>query len=81
LHTNSLGKPMEDLRMKKVVTVVDKSNVLKSFAFFREVVKEVAKNYPDIETEYLYADATEQEMVLRPNRFNVSLRKTCLAIS
>ena len=62
------GRPKDG---KKVVTVVDKSNVLKSFAFFREVVKEVAKNYPDIETEYLYVDATAQEMVLRPNRFNV----------
>jgi len=48
-----------------------KATFFKSFAFFREVVKEVAKNYPDIETEYLYADATAQEMVLRPYRFNV----------
>ncbi len=56
---------------KKRVTCVDKSNVLRSFAFFRQIVKEVAQNYPDIELDYLYVDAAAQALVLEPGRFDV----------
>lgn len=56
---------------KKRVTCVDKSNVLRSFAFFRQIFKEVAQAYPDIETDYLYVDAAAQAMILEPARFDV----------
>jgi 3-isopropylmalate dehydrogenase len=56
---------------KKRVTCVDKSNVLRSFAFFRQIVKEVAQAYPDIELDYLYVDAAAQALVLEPDRFDV----------
>jgi 3-isopropylmalate dehydrogenase len=56
---------------KKRVTCVDKSNVLRSFAFFRQIFKEIAQNYPDIEPDYLYVDAAAQALVLEPDRFDV----------
>jgi 3-isopropylmalate dehydrogenase len=56
---------------KRRVTCVDKSNVLRSFAFFRQIFKEVAPDYPDIEPETIYVDAAAQALVLEPNRFDV----------
>jgi 3-isopropylmalate dehydrogenase len=62
----------------KRVTCVDKSNVLASFAFFRRVFGEVAEHYPDIEAEYLYADAAAQALVMRPQHFNVLVMENLL---
>ncbi|MCB0208161.1 MAG: isocitrate/isopropylmalate dehydrogenase family protein [Anaerolineae bacterium] len=56
---------------KKRVTCVDKSNVLRSFAFFRQIFKEIAADYPDIETDFIYVDAAAQAIVLEPERFDV----------
>lgn len=56
---------------KKRVTCVDKSNVLRSFAFFRQIFKEIAQNYPDIEPDTMYVDAAAQALVLEPDRFDV----------
>jgi isocitrate/isopropylmalate dehydrogenase len=55
----------------KRVTCVDKSNVLRSYALFREIFTEISADYPDIEVEYLYADAAAQALVLRPASFDV----------
>lgn len=55
----------------KVVTCVDKSNVLKSFAFFRKIFKEVADGYPGIDTQYMYGDAMAQYMLFHPEHLNV----------
>jgi 3-isopropylmalate dehydrogenase len=56
---------------KKRVMCVDKSNVLRSFAFFRKIFSEVAQNYPDIEPDTMYVDAAAQALVLEPDRFDV----------
>jgi 3-isopropylmalate dehydrogenase len=56
---------------KKRVTCIDKSNVLRSFAFFRQIFKEVAQDYPEIEPDYMYVDAAAQALVLEPDRFDV----------
>lgn len=56
---------------KKRVACVDKSNVLRSFAFFRQIFKEIAQAYPDVEPDYLYVDAAAQALVLEPDRFDV----------
>ena len=56
---------------KKRVACVDKSNVLRSMAFFRKIFDEVGQAYPDIERDYLYVDAAAQALVLEPDRFDV----------
>ena len=53
------------------VTCVDKANVFRAFAFFREIFDERAKHYPNIETEHAYVDATALWMVQRPWSFDV----------
>jgi 3-isopropylmalate dehydrogenase len=56
---------------KKRVTCVDKSNVLRSLAFFRQIFGEIAQEYPDIEPDYMYVDAAAQALVLTPDHFDV----------
>jgi 3-isopropylmalate dehydrogenase len=53
------------------VTCVDKANVLKSMAFFRQVFDEVAREFPQIQTEHAYVDAMSLYMVKRPLSFDV----------
>jgi len=62
------GAP-EDGRRR--VTLVEKSNVLRSFAFFRGIFEAVAEAYPDIEHECLYVDAAAAALVNRPGHFQV----------
>ncbi|NKQ53953.1 isocitrate/isopropylmalate dehydrogenase family protein [Amycolatopsis sp. K13G38] len=65
-------------RARRKVTCVDKSNVLRSHALFREVFTEVAADYPDIATEFVYADAAAQALVLRPADFDVLVMENFL---
>jgi 3-isopropylmalate dehydrogenase len=55
----------------KRVTCVDKSNVVEAYAFFEEVFKEVAREFPDIKSEHYYTDAMTVMMVQRPWHFDV----------
>ncbi|MBN1685652.1 MAG: isocitrate/isopropylmalate dehydrogenase family protein [Spirochaetales bacterium] len=56
---------------KRRVTVCDKANVLRSYAFFRKVCAGVAKEYPDVEVEYTYVDALSAFLVTRPSHYDV----------
>jgi 3-isopropylmalate dehydrogenase len=56
---------------KKRVTVCDKANVLRTYAFFRKVFNEVADQYPDIERDYAYADAMTVYLLDRPDHYDV----------
>jgi 3-isopropylmalate dehydrogenase len=53
------------------VTLVDKSNVLRSFAFMRKVFHETAARYPDVEARHHYVDAMALDLVRRPWDFDV----------
>lgn len=56
---------------RKRVTVCDKANILRSYAFFRSVCDEVHRDYPDIEIDYAYVDAITVHMVKRPDFYDV----------
>ena len=58
---------------RKKVTSVDKSNVLEVSQFWRQVVVDVAKNYPDVQLEHMLVDNAAMQMVLRPTQFDVML--------
>ena len=53
------------------VTCVDKANIFRSLAFFRSIVFEVAKKYPDIGCEAEYIDAMALYCVQRPQTYDV----------
>ena len=69
------GAP-EDGRRR--VTFVDKSNVLRSFHFFRTIFKQVAEEITEVETEYLYADAAAAALIIRPEHFQVVVTENML---
>jgi 3-isopropylmalate dehydrogenase len=53
------------------VTLVDKANVLRSYAFFRALFDEVAVDYPDVQAEHAYVDAMTMYLVQRPGHYDV----------
>jgi 3-isopropylmalate dehydrogenase len=55
------------------VTSIDKANVLTSMVLWREVVEEVAKEYPDVELSHLYVDNAAMQLVKNPRQFDVIL--------
>lgn len=53
------------------LTCVDKANVFKAFAFFRQMFDECAAKYPEVGTDRLYVDACSAMLVKRPWDFDV----------
>jgi 3-isopropylmalate dehydrogenase len=53
------------------VTCVDKANVLPAMAFFREIFRECAARYPDVDADCAYVDATALRLVRSPWEFDV----------
>ncbi len=61
-----------DKRERRKVTVVHKANILKATSgLFLEVAREVAKEYPKIETVEMIVDNTCMQLVMNPHQFDV----------
>ncbi len=58
---------------KNKVTSVDKANVLTTMVFWREVVLEIAEEYPDVELNHIYIDNATMQLVRDPHQFDVLL--------
>jgi len=58
-------------RVNGGLTCVDKANVFKAFAFFREMFDEAATRHPDVKADRLYVDACSALLVKRPWDFDV----------
>ena len=50
---------------------VDKANVLEATILWREVVEEVAQDYPDVELSHIYVDNAAMQLVMQPKQFDV----------
>lgn len=55
------------------VTSIDKANVLQSSVLWREVVNQIAKEYPDVEATHMYIDNATMQMIKAPSQFDVVL--------
>lgn len=59
-------------RGKKLCSV-DKANVLESSRLWREVVQDVAKKYPEVQTEHMFIDNAAMQLIKDPKKFDVVL--------
>jgi len=57
----------------KKLTSIDKANVLTSMVLWREVVTEVAKEYPEVTVTHMYVDNAAMQLVRDPKQFDVIL--------
>ena len=67
-RTRGHGAPADGVAR---VTCVDKANVFRSYAFFRQVFQETAGDYPDVRTDVAYVDAMSMYLVQAPWRYDV----------
>ncbi|TWG89140.1 3-isopropylmalate dehydrogenase [Cupriavidus gilardii J11] len=57
-------------RGKKLCSV-DKANVLETFQFWKDIVIDVHKEYPDVELSHMYVDNAAMQLVKAPKSFDV----------
>lgn len=62
-----------DIAMKrsKRLCSVDKANVLECSELWRQVVIEVARDYPEVELSHMYVDNAAMQLVRNPKQFDV----------
>ncbi|MCG8314776.1 MAG: 3-isopropylmalate dehydrogenase [Pseudomonadales bacterium] len=68
-----IGRLAFDLAMKrdKRVCSVDKSNVLEVTELWREIMENIAKDYPEVELSHMYVDNAAMQLVRAPKQFDV----------
>ena len=58
-------------KRRNKVTSVDKANVLETFQFWKDVVTDVHKYYPDVALDHMYVDNAAMQLVKAPKSFDV----------
>lgn len=58
-------------RRRARLTSVDKANVLSSSMLWRQVVEEMAADYPRVELNHMYVDNAAMQLILNPGQFDV----------
>lgn len=61
------------LKRKKMVTSVDKANVLETSRLWRETVTEFAKKYPEVRLTHMFVDNAAMQLIKNPKQFDVIL--------
>lgn len=58
-------------KRNKRLCSVDKANVLEVCELWREVMENIAKDYPDVEFSHMYVDNAAMQLVRNPKQFDV----------
>ncbi|WP_322071613.1 3-isopropylmalate dehydrogenase [Paraburkholderia bannensis] len=58
-------------KRQKKLTSVDKANVLETSQFWRDIMIDVSKEYPDVELSHMYVDNAAMQLVKAPKAFDV----------
>ena len=56
---------------RKILTSVDKANVLSTSRLWREVINDVAKDFPEVKINHLYVDNASMQLIKAPSDFDV----------
>ena len=56
---------------KHKLTVVDKANVIATSRLWRQIAQEIAPEYPDVETEFMFVDNAAMRIIQSPKSFDV----------
>ena len=59
------------MKRRKHLTVVDKANVLASSRLWRQIAQEMAPNYPEVTTDYMFVDNAAMRIIQWPKSFDV----------
>lgn len=58
-------------KRNKRLTSVDKSNVLETSQFWKEIITNVHQEYPDVELDHMYVDNAAMQLIRAPKKFDV----------
>ena len=58
-------------KRRKKLTSVDKANVLENSQLWRQVITEMASDFPDVELDHVLVDNCAMQLILTPTRFDV----------
>lgn len=56
---------------RKLLTVVDKANVIATSRLWRQIAKEMAPSYPEVQVDYMFVDNAAMQIIQRPTYFDV----------
>ncbi|NDA70427.1 MAG: 3-isopropylmalate dehydrogenase [Betaproteobacteria bacterium] len=59
------------MKRQRRLCSVDKANVLETTQLWRDVVSEIAKDYPDVTLSHMYVDNAAMQLIRNPRQFDV----------
>jgi 3-isopropylmalate dehydrogenase len=59
------------MNRSKKLTVVDKANVLETSRLWRETSQDIVKEFPELQTNYMFVDNAAMQLIQNPEQFDV----------